>query len=201
MITITLPPEVEAAVREEARRIVEHGRSHKTEKYGAQDDPERQANRLQRNEDGFGAEEAVALWLGVKRSQHGIVLGGFEADLTNLVEVRTTRHFHGRLIVHPEEADDSPFVLAVGQLPTFSIVGWMMGADAKSPLYWDNSPRVRHPAYFVPQADLRQMADLKGGAVLQSLKCDCGRDMTEIVSLLAGWFQAKCPSHGIQTVR
>lgn len=67
-------------------------------------------------------------------------------------EVRTTEHDHGCLIVHPHDADRSPFVLVRGTPPVFRVIGWMLGGEAKRDEWWRTD--VRHPAYFVPATAL-----------------------------------------------
>lgn len=156
-IVVTIGPDVARRVREEAAAVVEHGRSNKTERFGAQTDPERQANRLQRNVDGFAAEEAAASYFGVTRTQRGIVVKDFATDLTNRVQVRQTAHATGSLIVHPDDRDEEPFLLAVGTMPMFRLVGWILARDAKAERWWQTPPAVRFPAYFVPQAELHRL--------------------------------------------
>jgi hypothetical protein len=148
MISVTLPPETVERVRAEARAVIEHGKRNKREKYGAQED--RQDTRLARNEIGFGGEEAACIWLGIDRTQRGVVVEDFKRDLADLVEVRTTEYRTGRLIVHPEDDDGAPFVFAIGVLPTFRLMGWCWGREAKHKQFWDTPPAVQFPAFFVP---------------------------------------------------
>ena len=154
-LTVTLTQEQVAQVIAEADAVVRHGRSNKVEKYGAQRD--RQATRLQRNRDGFGGEEAVAKWMGVSRTQRGIVLSGFAPDLDNHVQVRQTTYESGCLILHPEDPP-GVYVLAVGALPTFRLAGWLHSSLGRHPAYWRTD--VPFPAYFVPQSMLRMMSTL-----------------------------------------
>jgi len=69
------------------------------------------------------------------------------------VQVRATTHLGGRLIVHPDEPDNALFVLVTLNLPSYSLVGWKLGSEAKQQRYWDD-PGTGRPAYFIPQADL-----------------------------------------------
>ena len=74
-----------------------------------------------------------------------------EADLYPNVEVRTTRHLGGRLIVRPQDIDDRPYVLVVGELPTFRVVGWAYGHEAKR-----EEPRA-DGSHWLPQSGLRRL--------------------------------------------
>lgn len=73
------------------------------------------------------------------------------------VHVKATTLPNGSLIVRPHDPDDLPYVLVVLELPFVRIVGWMLGADAKSGRYWRDVDRARgihRAAHFVPQDDL-----------------------------------------------
>jgi hypothetical protein len=158
-VDVTLPPEVVAAVKAEAKAVVAHGKRAKTEKYRA--DP---ATRLARNEDGFGAEEAAALVFGTKRTQRGVVKKGFARDLENGLEVRQTDRPDGSLILH--NADPSGiYVLVTGSLPSYRVVGWI-GTEEGRILRWWRSEGVRYPAYFIPQSALHRMPLHEPGAAV-----------------------------------
>ena len=81
------------------------------------------------------------------------------ADVGASVEVRHTARTDGRLIVHSRDKDSSKFVLVVGSYPSFRIVGWITGAEAKREAFWWEG--ARHPAYFVPQEALFSPALLR----------------------------------------
>jgi hypothetical protein len=71
--------------------------------------------------------------------------------------VRATLRPDGRLILHPDDHDDAPYVLVVPQrLPRFCIVGWCYGRDGKQAAYWENSNG--RPAFFVPWSALTSFA-------------------------------------------
>jgi hypothetical protein len=111
-----------------------------------------------------GAEMAVAkaynlYWEPVARSPEK--LAGDVADL----QVRSTWRDNGRLILHdPKDANDAVFVLVTGRLPTFTVRGWITGANGKQQRYWDEGDG--RPAYFVPQSALCQEQPPIGGKVL-----------------------------------
>lgn len=102
--------------------------------------------------EGAGGEMAVAkvrdrFWGGV-----GVFRG---ADVAGL-QVRTGARPTHRLIIHPEDLDAAVFVLVTGRLPTYTVKGWILGADAKRPEWWED-PTGSRPAFFVPQAALNPM--------------------------------------------
>ena len=76
------------------------------------------------------------------------------------LEIRTTSVKNNRLIVRNKDSDDAVFVLVVGSTPTFEVVGWMLGKDAKQSKYV-SAPGGRPPAYFVPREDLNSLDTLK----------------------------------------
>ena len=101
-----------------------------------------------------GAEAAVAklldrYWLAVvARPQE---LPGDVGD----VQVRSTQRADGRLIVYERDPDDARFVLVRGRFPTYDVVGWLRGRDAKRRHFYRVD--VKHPAFFVPADALASM--------------------------------------------
>jgi len=83
-----------------------------------------------------------------------------EGDIGNL-EIRTTSTKNNRLIVRNGDNDNAIFVLVVGRAPTYEVVGWMRGKDAKQEKYV-SAPGGRPPAYFVPRSDLNPIESLRG---------------------------------------
>lgn len=76
------------------------------------------------------------------------------------LEVRSTRHPNGRLILHPDDCDDSPFILVLAHNdPEFEIVGWFLGKDGKRKEWWVDVGYGR-PCYYVPRDQMRSMDDL-----------------------------------------
>lgn len=57
------------------------------------------------------------------------------------------------LIVRPGDEDSSAFVLVIGQIPEYTIVGWLYGHSAKD-AKWIQTYGNRPGAYFVPQDEL-----------------------------------------------
>lgn len=69
-------------------------------------------------------------------------------------EVRTRSKPLYDLFVRKDDPDNRPFVLVLSHLdPTFIIVGWILGKDAKQPLWLKNHGGFQ-PAYFVPRSAL-----------------------------------------------
>lgn len=107
---------------------------------------------------GSMGEMAVAKALGVFWSGSSTFATRNAGDLPGGVEVRTTAHANGRLLVHPSDPDDRRFVLVVAAPPTFTVCGWLFGRDAKIPANWqDPTGKGRH-AYFVERSALLLMS-------------------------------------------
>lgn len=71
------------------------------------------------------------------------------------LQVRTRSREDYDLIVRSKDRDDDIFVLVTGQVPTYTIRGWIRGIDAKQSKYLKGHGG-RTPAYFVLQKDLSQ---------------------------------------------
>jgi len=105
-----------------------------------------------------GAEAAVAkalglYWQAVDANPHQL-----NGDVSG-IEVRSTKRKDGRLILHTKDPDDRPFVLVRGEMPTYDVVGWIMGRDGKKMDY--TSFGDGRPAFFVPAKDLLPMDELE----------------------------------------
>jgi hypothetical protein len=98
------------------------------------------------------AELAVCKALGVYWSG----LEGPGARDVKGCEVRHTERDHGRLILHPSDPDDVPFVLVTGRRGSYDLRGWIYGIDGKKDIYWDDPTRKGRPAFFVPQHALNE---------------------------------------------
>jgi hypothetical protein len=75
-------------------------------------------------------------------------------------QVRHTRYAHGRLMIQPEDNDEQIFILAVGTLPRYRVVGWLRGGEAKQPHWWTtqiNGAPLPNPCWAVPQPALCPM--------------------------------------------
>lgn len=114
--------------------------------------------------DGYGihiqgavGEFVVAKALGLFWAGPGKLRGH---DIGVSYEVRAGTEDWHKLILHPEDKDDAVFILVTGNALDYAIRGWLIGRDGKKPAYWCEHVKGR-PAFFVPQADLNNIHDLK----------------------------------------
>jgi len=75
------------------------------------------------------------------------------------IQVRTRSKEHYELIVRQDDADEDCFVLVVGTAPNYDVKGWILGRDAKQE-QWSQTHGNRPAAFFVPQLELRDIAEL-----------------------------------------
>jgi hypothetical protein len=88
--------------------------------------------------------------------------GGIHGDDPGGLAIRSTPWMNGHLIVNESElpeADTKKFVLVVGHWPTFGIVGWTYGRDAKRDEWW--RPHERPASWWVPQSALYPVDAMK----------------------------------------
>jgi len=110
-------------------------------------------NDWQLHIEGCLAEMVVAQHLGLFWDGNiGILSAGDVGDL----EVRSTQHASGRLILHPKDKDESKYFLVTGVNGVYQIHGWMFGRDGKQNKYWKD-PSQGRPAYFIPKNDLNDI--------------------------------------------
>ncbi len=72
------------------------------------------------------------------------------------VQVRHTECLTGHLAVYDRDLMSDRFVLVVGSIPVYQVVGWLHGADAKLPQFRRQTPRGT-PAWWVPQSELKPL--------------------------------------------
>jgi hypothetical protein len=77
------------------------------------------------------------------------------------IQVKTRSEDFYDLIVRPCDDDDAAFVLVSGKSPSFTIHGWIRGAEAKQEAFLQTHGG-RPPAYFVPKDRLRPIGELHG---------------------------------------
>lgn len=82
------------------------------------------------------------------------------ADIGVNLQARTTSPGN-RLIVRARDSDDAVFVFVTGQIPRFTIHGWIVGRDAKDPAYLADPTGDGYRAYFVPADRLHPMSTLR----------------------------------------
>ena len=98
---------------------------------------------------GARGEKAVAKMLGRPWTGN---LGDLKAADVGDIQVRTTTHRRGSLILHPKDDDEDQFYLVIDLSPHFDVVGSIRGRDGKEQRYWrDPTGKCRH-AFLVPQA-------------------------------------------------
>lgn len=116
------------------------------DKYGAKPD-----HGWQIHVEGAAGEMAAAKALGMywSGSVNTFKVGG---DVGS-VQVRTRSRSDYDLIVRADDRDGDVFVLVVGASPSFDVVGWILGRDAKRS-EWLRTHGGRPSAYFVPQEAL-----------------------------------------------
>lgn len=75
------------------------------------------------------------------------------ADVGNDVQIRSTKIKDGCLVVREADNSDQYYILVVGQIPEFTVIGWIHGKAAKQ-VRWLRAPGGREAAYFIPQSEL-----------------------------------------------
>lgn len=83
-------------------------------------------------------------------------------DVSDCIQVRARIDLEHRLLLHPEDNDVEPFVLATVLrkcLPRVQLSGWLRALDGKSRIHWKE--HTGRPAFFVPETELLPMERLK----------------------------------------
>ena len=76
--------------------------------------------------------------------------------------VRHTVLESGRLILRPTDVEDSIFVLVVGTVPVFRVVGWITSDEGMEDEYWVlDLGNQRPPCWMIPQHALRPIEELQ----------------------------------------
>jgi hypothetical protein len=105
-------------------------------------------------------ELAVARWLNVEWVGFSRAFKSLKYD-AGQTQVRTTDHPNGRLLIHPTDPDDQPFILVkTNNLPEVNLVGWILGKNAKRKEWWMELQKGR-PCYVVPNSELKEMENLR----------------------------------------
>lgn len=132
-----------------ARQVqnIERGRK---PRYGAG-----KSNDWQLHIEGCLAEYAVAKLFGV--TDYDGKVGDLSPGDVGRLEVRSSAYFKAQLVVHPEDSEDSAFILVRGNNGSYWIEGWMLGRDAKKKEYWKEIHNNGRPAYFVDYFELKDI--------------------------------------------
>jgi len=105
----------------------------------------------QRDIEGALSEMAVAKHLGKYWSR-----GSYkEADVEGL-EIRTTQHPNGRLLIREKDSPDAKYYFVRGLEGRYELCGWIYGRDAKVEKYLEDPVGNRPKAYFVPETELNK---------------------------------------------
>jgi hypothetical protein len=155
MIEVKLTwPEIMMAHYVASQRQVQNIMTGAKHKYGFEGDGEQTHAR------GCIGELAVAKVF--NRFWSGSVGNRKVADVGVKLEVRTVDTPYKCLMMHDDDKDDSPYILAdATDLPFVRLVGWKLGRDCKQKHYWEEKANNKRPAYFVPREDLEPMERLK----------------------------------------
>lgn len=90
-------------------------------------------------------------------------------DVGGKFEVRATDALYKRLVLHKDDPDDLPFILAYvipEKLPIVVLAGWLEGREGKREEWWgDCAPGKGRPAYWVPNEKLHDVEELRLGRV------------------------------------
>tara|TARA_R110001592_G_scaffold333787_1_gene617802 strand:+ start:685 stop:1155 length:471 start_codon:yes stop_codon:yes gene_type:complete len=107
--------------------------------------------------DGAAAELAYAKSTGQYWSAS---LNSFKAPDVGDVQIRSTNHPSGHLIVRQNDAENENYVLVICQGSNFKVKGWMLGSEAKDDTYWKDGHHGETGAWWVPQASLKPMKEM-----------------------------------------
>ena len=91
------------------------------------------------------------------------------ADVGLHHQVRSTEWAGGRLILHPDDSDAMPYVLARVRQNKVMLVGWVYGHEGKRQDWW-SAPQA-HPnrvAFFVPNDELHDITELPSKALTEA---------------------------------
>jgi hypothetical protein len=106
---------------------------------------------LERDIQGAAAELAFAEFMGWEWPAS--VNAWDRPDFPPRIEIRHTKLQCGRLIVRPDADPLAIYVLVVGEMPTFRVIGWIRAEHAMKDVYKED-PNHRGWAWFVPQDKL-----------------------------------------------
>lgn len=106
------------------------------------------------------AEYAFGKWSGIFWCP---TVNTFKKPDVGHIQVRSTKHMDGHLLVRKTDSDNEAFVLMRGSNHVWQVAGWCRGADAKQEQYWrENTNNKYGGCYWVPDFDLEPMQTLIG---------------------------------------
>lgn len=113
--------------------------------------------------DGFGAELAVARWMGAKWNRGNARKTDVEPD----VEVRSIRRDDGFLSLYDFDHPKRRYVLTIGRFPSYRLVGWIWGREGMVEEFFTPKGSVvmgfalDYSRFLIPQDRLRPMGSLE----------------------------------------
>jgi hypothetical protein len=109
--------------------------------------------------EGFGrhilgacAERAFAKFMGYPWSPD--INGFHDADVGRVYQVRYRTKRDWDLVIRPGDNPEHIYILIVGDIPTFTLVGWVRGFEGMKECY-KKIRGERAPMFYIPQSELR----------------------------------------------
>jgi hypothetical protein len=83
-------------------------------------------------------------------------------DVGNRYQVRASNYDgpNAGLILHPPDNDEQVFIKAFVKLPRVTLMGWMLGREAKRTQFWTDKLRPGRPCFLVPHETLHDVEEL-----------------------------------------
>lgn len=106
------------------------------------------------------AELAVARWLGLYWTPWARRPAQVVADVGDRVQVRRRGPRGHHLLLHDRDPDEHVYVQVAGTIPTFTLVGWCVGRDAKDAEFWGDPYSTGRPCFWVPEDRLEPVESL-----------------------------------------
>lgn len=107
------------------------------------------------------AQRALGVnWSGLEGGAGTKALGGDAGPYQIRLRIADYLDERPRMIVQQQDAPHEAFVLVVGRLGLYRLVGWMHAGEARQHGEWIANPGGWGEAWFVPQAALRPIAAL-----------------------------------------
>lgn len=149
-VIVRLTPAMIALARDVGRETDEFSRSVKAVRRSGQPDHATPADNFL----GALGEIAVAKQCGIPYVRH---IGDYKAKDVGMLQVRSIRRAHHRLVIQFRDLPDDPFILVYCQADegVAAIQGWAFGREAMYRRFIA-SYRDGGDAYFLPRARLRQ---------------------------------------------
>lgn len=106
--------------------------------------------------DGAAAELAAAKALGLYWSPS---INTFKAPDVGEIQVRSTNHQRGHLLVRPNDSDEAVFLFLRGAYQHWDLVGMIRAREAKQPQFWRDGSDGEAGCWWVPDHALHPVCD------------------------------------------